>query len=116
MNLQLTIRGYVVGPIWWPVGAECYKDLAYDVTRESARFFRERPTLRSHLNLLMAEHGGDFQSATIAQGELIVTATKQVGATTVRRTRAWPLETFPSIRDYLHPEGQDWAPCFDGEE
>jgi hypothetical protein len=114
MNLQITIRGYVVGPIWWPVGAECWKDLAYDVTRESERF-DEALTLRDHMRRVMFEHGGDFQSATIAQGELIVTATKQVGATTVRRTRAWPLETFPSIRDYLHPEGQDWFPD-SGEE
>jgi len=27
---NIALRGYIVGPIWWPAGAECFKDLHYD--------------------------------------------------------------------------------------
>lgn len=34
---DIRLTGYVVGPIWWPAGAECFKPLDYGITREDAR-------------------------------------------------------------------------------
>lgn len=104
--MQINITGFLVGPIWWPAGAECFKRLSYDVTREDARFL-EPGTLRDHV--LRATNDGDFQGCAIAQGELTITSTRCDGATRVTRSRTWPLDRFPSIADCLH-EDPDWFP------
>jgi hypothetical protein len=112
MNANISIRGFVVGPVWWPAGVECFKPLDYDLTREDARFL-EPGTLRDHI--LAATNDGDFQHCTIAQGELIIETTRRDKASAiVKRIRSWPLDRFPSIADCLHP-GPDWWPEY-GED
>lgn len=110
-DLQISIRGYIVGQIWMPT-TECYKRLDYDLTREDARFTAPG-TLRDHV--LRATNDGDFQSATLAHAELVVTRRKREGTRTVTVTRAWPLSRFPSVADCIHPEGDDWCPQGDDD-
>lgn len=108
MNLNISLRGYIVGPIWWPAGAECFKPLDYDITSESARM--DGGTLRDHV--LRATNDGDFQSATLAHAELVVE--RRNGSRRV--IRSFPLSRFPSVADCLHPEGDDWCPQTDMED
>lgn len=106
---NIALRGFVVGPIWWPAGAECYKPLEYNCTDQNARW-SEPGTLRDHV--LRATNDGDFQHCTIAHGELVVTVQRE------RRTikRSFPLSKFPSVADCLHPDGDDWCPQDDTED
>jgi hypothetical protein len=109
MITDISLRGFVVGPIWWPAGAECFKDLAYSITREDGRL-TEPGTLRDHV--LRATNDGDFQHCTIALGEIVVTCVR--GRRKVQRS--FPLRKFPSIADCLHPEGDDWCPSFPDDD
>lgn len=106
---NISLRGYVVGPIWWPAGSECYKPLAYSITRENGRF-TEPGTLRDHV--LRATNDGDFQSCTLARAELVIE--RRQGNRRV--IRSFPLSRFPSVADCLHPDGDDWCPQYDGED
>lgn len=109
--LQVTIHGYVVGPIWWPVGHECYKFFTYDLTREDKRF-SEPGTLRDHV--LVITNDGDFQHCEIADGYLEATTTKEQGSTVTRKTRLFNLSIFPSIADCVK---LDWdGPIGDDDE
>lgn len=72
MITDISIKGYLIGAIWWPVGEECYKPISYSVTREDGRF-SEPGTLRDHVLHMLMEHGGDFQNARVA-GEIVVTS------------------------------------------
>lgn len=108
MNLSISIRGYIVGPIWWPADSECYKPLVYDLTREAA--LMDGATLRDHV--LRATNDGDFQHATLAHAELVVERRK-AGR---RVIRSFPLSHFPSVADCLHPDGDDWCPQDDFED
>lgn len=105
---RITLSGYLVGGIWWPVDVECWKTFKYDLTREDCRF-TEPGTLRDHVLRIICD--GDFQSASIAQGELTITVTKPGR----KLSRAFPLSRFPSIADCLHPD-PDWFPCFEEDE
>lgn len=109
MITDIILRGFIVGPIWWPAGVECYKPLNYSITREDGRF-SEPGTLRDHV--LRATQDGDFQSATLACAEIVVTCQRERR----RVTRSFPLSHFPSIADCLHPEGDDWCPQNDCED
>lgn len=107
MQTQISIHGFLVGPIWWPVGAECWKHLSYDLTDHDSRFVA-RGTLRDHV--LTAINDGDFQHCVIARGEIVIQTTCRNNAgETIRRSRSWPLDRFPSIRDCLHAD-PDWFP------
>lgn len=105
---HVKIRGFLVGAIWWPVGAECWKDLDYDLTREDARIVdgstgKVGADLRYHI--LRACNDGDFQSAVIAHGEVEIE--RRRGS---RRTvRTFPLSMFPSVADCVHDD-PDWCP------
>lgn len=110
MITDIRIRGFVVGPIWWPAGAECYKPLDYSITREGVRMVPDRGTLRDHV--LRATNDGDFQSATLARAKLIIE--RRRGSRRV--IRSWPLSQFPSVADCLHPDGDDWCPQGDMED
>lgn len=105
---SITIRGFIVGPIWWPMGAECYKPLRYSITSEEKRW-SEPGTLREHV--LAALRDGDFQSATIAHGEIVVEMIRERR----RVLRSFPLSHFPSVADCLHPDGDDWCPQHDDD-
>lgn len=106
---DISLRGYVVGPIWWPAGAECYKPIRYSITNEDARF-TEPGTLRDHV--LRATNDGDFQSATLACAAIVIE--RRQGNRRV--IRSFPLARFPSVADCLHPDGDDWCPQYDGED
>jgi hypothetical protein len=111
VSFEHYIRGYVVGPIWWPVGTEAWKHLTYDITDQDARW-SEPGTLRDHA--LRALNDGDFQSCSIAAGELVTIATIQRNGRTYTRRESRPLTCFPSIADCLH-EDPDWCPPCDEE-
>lgn len=108
MITEIRLRGFVVGPIWWPVGTECYKPLEYSCTDTNSRW-SEPGTLRDHV--LCVINDGDFQSCTLAHAELIVERRKG----NRRVIRSWPLSRFPSVADCLHPDGDDWCPQHDDE-
>jgi len=109
MITNISLRGFVVGPIWWPVGEECYKPLDYSITDQNARW-SEPGTLRDHV--LRATNDGDFQSCTLAQAELVVE--RRTGNRRV--IRSFRLSRFPSVADCLHPDGDDWCPSFDADD
>ena len=108
MLVNISIRGFLVGTIWMPA-AECYKPLDYSLTDQQCRTVGKM-TLRDHV--VRATNDGDFQSCTLALGELVVT-TRNGRRTT---TRTFPLARFPSIADCLHPDGDDWCPQCEGED
>ena len=107
MHMHVEISGFLVGPIWWPAGAECFKPFRYDVTAEDTGL-SEPGTLRDHV--LRITNDGDFQFCALAQAELTITLYKP----SLSRSRSWPLEHFPSIADCLHGD-PDWFPA-SGEE
>jgi hypothetical protein len=102
MITDISLRGFIVGTIWMPA-VECYKPLNYSITREQARW-SDPGTLREHV--LAATNDGDFQSATLAHGKIVIE--RRTGNRRV--IRAFPLSHFPSVADCLHPEGDDWCP------
>lgn len=106
-HYDITLRGGICGPIWWPVGAKCGMDLNVDLSREIARVSSSdgsRVTLRDAIELVMCEKGGDFQSSMLtADTEICITAycTNESQRITSKRTRYWPITSFPSIADYV---------------
>lgn len=106
---NMRLQGFIVGPIWWPVGAECFKPLDYSLTDQEARW-SEPGTLREHV--LSATRDGDFQHATLAHAVLVVE--RRLGSRRV--IRSFPLSHFPSVADCLHPEGDDWCPQYGDDE
>lgn len=115
--ITATLRGYLVGPIWWPAGLECWKDLSVDLDSERYRFSKqaERPDLEDMISHIIMREGGDFQSCTIAAAVIILSSTKRVGRDVVKRTRCIPLDKFPSVKDWLHPD-PDWCPAYAEDE
>jgi hypothetical protein len=105
MVTDISLRGFIVGPIWWPAGAECFKPLSYSITRESKLL--DGGTLRDHV--LRATNDGDFQHATLALAEIVIE--RRTGSRRV--IRSFPLSHFPSVADCLHPDGEDWCPQSD---
>ena len=97
MNAEITIRGYVVGPIWMPA-VEAYKPFTYNLTRERQRWIANG-TLRDHIVEIISD--GDFRDCRIADGQLEITVVKN----NRRRSRVWDLAKFPSIQDCLN---LDW--------
>ena len=106
MRCQIIIRGFLVGPIWWPAGTESFKPITYDLTGEDSRF-ASRGTLRDHL--LAITNDGDFQHCHIACGELTIEVRRSSGGTIYSKVRTWPLGHFPSIADCVHDDPH-WLP------
>ena len=98
---DVSISGFLVGDIWMPA-TECYKPLHYSLT-DRAHHYPDGGTLRDHV--LRVCQDGDFQSASIADGELIVTVHRHDDRGTYRRTRRFPLSKFPSVADCVRT---DW--------
>lgn len=107
MMTSIEISGFVVGEIWWPVGAECFKPFRHDVVAYARRC--DGATLRDHI--LEITRDGDFQGCTIAQGEITITLHRP----NRRRSRTWPLDRFPSVSDCLH-EDPDWHPVWESDD
>jgi hypothetical protein len=99
--MQITIRGFLVGPIWWPAGEECFKRFTYDVTRED-QCSGSRGTLRDHVLAIIDD--GDFQHCRVACGELAIEVRRSNGRTTYTKERRWPLAHFSSIADCLRDD------------
>lgn len=111
-HTEITITGYLVGSIWWPAGAECWKDFHHSITDEAPRMGTRQ--LRDHVLAILCD--GDFQSASIAQGEVTIRQTRHDGRITTTRAKSIPLSKFPTLADCLHPD-PDWLPTyFDDEE
>lgn len=101
---QITIYGYLVGPIWWPINTECSKPLEYDATEEDSRS-TEPLSLREHV--LRATNDGDFQFCKIADGFLEVSVSRQSKTGIFKHSRTFPLSLFPSIADLLKKNWED---------
>jgi hypothetical protein len=108
---DISIHGFLVGDIWMPM-TECWKDLFYNITSEDERW-SEPGTLREHV--CRATNDGDFRSAAIAQGELVVTIRREAPQGTLTRSRSFPLSMFPSVRDMLHDDPDWFPPCDEGD-
>jgi hypothetical protein len=110
---SIKLRGYIVGNIWWPSGAECWKPLNVDLHREKARVTGDGDMFRYLVGRACAD--GDFQSATIAQGDITITMSESRNGKRHRVSKTYPLDKFPSVADYVHPD-PDWSPSFDDED
>ena len=102
---KITIDGYLVGPIWWPIGAECWKDLAFDATNHESRCVNgdgspAKLTLREMV--LAASQDGDFRGCDIAHGFVTI---ERSGPLNTSRKRSFPLTMFPSVADCIKA---DW--------
>lgn len=114
-HTSITIEGFLVGNIWMPA-AECFKHLTFDVDSHRSRCVSSdgsRYTLRDAM--LEATRDGDFQSCVVAAGTLRIEVTTITEGRRVSRSRSWPLDRFPSIRDMLHAD-PEWFPAYDEEE
>lgn len=111
MSIDVTLSGYLVGPIWWPTGTECYRAFNYSITNEAARIGTRR--LRNHVLAVMND--GDFQSTCIALGEVTIRSVLTVGSRVVTRSKTVPLASFSALSDCLHPD-PDWFPGTETED
>src|SRR5256885_14762759 len=108
---RVHVSGYLVGSLWWPSGAEAWKDFSVDLTAMEKRFGEPTDLRTLMLHAVMAEDG-DFQGgASIAQGELIAERTSYGDGRRTTVERRWPLSSFPSVADLCHPD-PDWWPMF----
>lgn len=113
MNIQATITGYLVGPLWQP-GCEAWKPLSYDLTRRNAQYSDGKAPLRDHLCNIIND--GDFQSCSIAQGVVEITAQSVKNGKRYIIVKTFPLERFKDAADIIHDD-QDWFPsCPDDED
>ena len=99
-DFEVSIRGDVIGEIWWPYGAKAFKPVGW-----SPRFSEDRFTLRDCLDSLMASEGGDFSNAPKINGVLVL---KRYGKGTRSTERIFDLSMFPSIADYVTDEIPDY--------
>ena len=111
---SINLRGYIVGPIWQPYGAECWKDISVDLQRERARF-SDKPDLRCVVDHVLMEQGGDFQNCAIAAGEVTIVMSEPRGRGIYRTAKTFPLARFPSCTDFCHPD-PDWLPTYSDDE
>ena len=100
MTTQISISGYLVGDLWWPIGVEAWKDASLDVTRDRHRFagdYREI-TLRDVVDSFVCREGGDFSSAALlANAELTATRTINRDGRRITVSRSWPLSANFSV-------------------
>lgn len=114
---RIYVSGYLVGSLWWPMGAEAWKDFSANLSDLEARFGEPTDLRTLLLHAVMAEEGDFCGSASIAQGELIAertTRTDDGRRTTVERR--WPLARFPSVADLCHPDADWWPMSYDDLE
>jgi hypothetical protein len=111
---SITLRAYLVGPIWYPTGMECYHDLTIDLVRGRKRF-STKADLRDLLSHIVAEHGGDFVSCSFAQASIEIVMGEPQGHGRYRVLRSFPLADFPSAVDYCHPDS-DWWPASNDDD
>ena len=112
MSIDVTLTGYIVGSIWWPAGAECFKEFSHSVTDGSPRMGTRR--LRDHVLAVISD--GDFQSASIACGEVTIRNVTTVNGRTMTRAKTVPLSKFGTLADCLHPDDLDWCPMYDDDD
>ena len=112
-HVRAQINGYLVGPFWRPTDVEWFKDFSWNIELERTRF-PKRPDFRFLLAHLARD--GDFQSTKIAQGRVVLTATRAgPNGDIISRTRIIPLHYFPSVADYCHPD-PDWSPGYPDDD
>ena len=107
------IEGQIQGPIWMP-SVVCTK--SFNVSEDDFRYSDgSRPALRDMV--LRAINDGDFQSADISFGNLIIEAInpRKDGRGQIARTRSFDLRMFGSVADCIVDEN-DIEYGWDGEE
>lgn len=100
-TIQITITGYLVGPIWFPQGARAHKPFSYDLTNVKILVGNDA-TLVDHMERITND--ADFQYCQIADGWLQITSTRVYSngrQHVAKRTKNYQLSHFPSIADYL---------------
>ena len=95
-NREVSITTGLVGRIWRPA-CICAKDTTVKIGDKPWHY--DAKTLREAL--LHITNDGDFQSCVAVNGVLTITHTTTRGSSTVKRTRQWPLDMFPSIADMV---------------
>lgn len=109
----LTLDGYMVGRIWWPVGSPA--SLAVRDRLDRSRFL-ERPSIADMLDSYLAEHGGDFQGA-LFHPETVLTVTHRAtrGRTLVERTRCVALADMPSCAHLVSRDAEEIESIYGGD-
>lgn len=96
---SIRLTGALCGPIWWPVGAMCGKDIDIDLERERARM-GGKASFRDLLLHVQMEHGGDFQGASFTAGTVIeVTRAEWSEGRRRSHTRILDVATLPGCDD-----------------
>ena len=106
---DITLRGGICGPIWWPTGVKCGSDLSVNLSHEMARIAGDRVTLRDVVELVLCEKGGDFQLPLLTADTEICVTTYRTGPDQrilSKRTRYWPITAFPTIADYVDQDAR----------
>jgi hypothetical protein len=103
MNIEIVLRGSLVGPIWWPAGMICITPFRIDLKRERARIGTGKASLRDVIDLIVTEKGGDFQHCKLTQDSTIEARLWDSPRHNVSRqlVRHWPITAFSSIKDYV---------------
>jgi hypothetical protein len=110
MDTTFSIRGTLVGELWWPTGAPAYKAASFTFSRVQDRPFVEHcDTIRQAVESLMRREDGDFSTAARLSADSYLAITHR----TARRetTRYFGLDRFASIADYLTDDfapGEEW--------
>lgn len=111
MRTKAILRGGIVGPIWWPTGAKCAKELTVTLDRD-------RPLYEELADVL---NDGDFQAAYLTADsyiELVSSRDMYTGTSVIRdrwtHSKFIEITTLPSIKDLVDEDA--WLPDFLGED
>jgi len=98
-HISTHLVGAVCGPIWWPVGAKCGRDIRADLHRRRDRFADPAGlTLRELLLSVMLDEDRDFQHARFT-GDSAIVAVFWDTARNRRVVRFRELTTLPESAD-----------------
>lgn len=101
-SIKAEIRGWIQGKIWMPP-VTCTKH--FHISEVDFRYADgKKPTLRDMV--LKATNDGDFQSAELSEGELILTMVlpRADKKGSITKTKTFNLRWFPSVSDCVCPE------------
>lgn len=116
----LTLDGYMVGRIWWPVGAPASLPVRDRLDRSR---FLERPSIVDMLDSYLAEHGGDFQGALFhPETTLEIRSVAYLDSPSgVRHQRRWEhvhtlrLADLPSCAHLVSTDTDEIEPIYGGD-
>jgi len=99
MTTTFEIHGHVMGPIWQPGYDRCFKQTALAFGRERAKSLREAVEL-------IVLHDGDFSQTPKLTADSYLTVVKRSGSRLSQRY--FPMDMFPSVRDYMTDDLPDY--------